>query len=318
LDVTILLTGYAYAALIMAVSCFFGVLIATFLMEAEVADKIGRVLIPLIRASHLPEELSLPAIMSLLDNKTAHLVVSSLRKEEKIGDSVVITYNLVTRPFTTVSMLIRTSLPVALAALGLYVGLFYVSLVIAAAFMCMVAGTIYGRIKLKLVSSLQFKIPISTIDKPSRRGAFRAAFKKATAMVRFVMKRYLLVLAFMIFLTLIGFFDWLGSMIGAYTRMLGFSPEFALLLSVRSVAPTVGILMAGEMLRVGMISVREALLALIIGRLIFLIIFDYPRHAFPFYSSIYPLKLAAKLVLIGIVVNALATPILVIIILLLT
>jgi len=49
----------------------------------------------------------------------------------------------------------------------------------------------------------------------------------------------------------------------------------------------------------------------LIGRFLFISIMDYPRHSFPFYASIFPVKLASKLVLVGIAVNALSTPILI-------
>jgi len=90
------------------------------------------------------------------------------------------------------------------------------------------------------------------------------------------------------------FFDWLKSAFQSYISTMGFSLEFALILSVQSISPTMGILAAGEMLRQCLIGVKETLLVLILGRLIFLIVFDYPRHSFPFYVSMYPTKLAAK------------------------
>ncbi|MCX8152234.1 MAG: hypothetical protein N3D19_04250 [Archaeoglobaceae archaeon] len=43
---------------------------------------------------------------------------------------------------------------------------------------------------------------------------------------------------------------------------------------------------------------------------------DYPRHSLPFNASIFPIKLAFKLVLAGIFVNAIAMPFLMYVVLL--
>ncbi len=86
--------------------------------------------------------------------------------------------------------------------------------------------------------------------------------------------------------------------------------NISVILSVQSVSPTIGVLTAGEILRQRLISIKEILVALFLGRLIFLIIFDYPRHSFPFYASMYPIKLAAKITTASLLVHVIATPIL--------
>ncbi|MDI9610729.1 MAG: hypothetical protein QFX36_05315, partial [Archaeoglobales archaeon] len=87
--------------------------------------------------------------------------------------------------------------------------------------------------------------------------------------------------------------------------------NFAALISIHIFSPMSAVLTAGEFLRNGLIDVKESLIALLIGRFLFIAIMDYPRHSLPFYASIFPVKLASKLVLAGILVNAFATPILV-------
>ncbi|MCX8172225.1 MAG: hypothetical protein N3D09_01240, partial [Archaeoglobaceae archaeon] len=108
-----------------------------------------------------------------------------------------------------------------------------------------------------------------------------------------------------------GFFDLISKTVDAYTKQFGFSSNFAVLISIHLFSPISSMLTAGEFLRNGLISVKECLIALLIGRFLFIALMDYPRHSLPFYASIFPVKLASKLVLAGIVANAIATPILI-------
>lgn len=311
-----LLESYVYATAIMATTCFFGVLIATFLLEVGLARKLGKPFIRLMNLANLPEGLSIPTFAELLDSRSALAIVSSLRKEFHLNDSLIIAYRLVTMPLSLLPFIIRYYLPVVPVALGLYAGLFYIALVMLGALIGSVIGIAYGKLRLKRLS-LCLTIP-HRINIPTKAEAVRRALMTATSTLIYVMKRYVIVLAVIATLLMIGFFDWLNVVIGRLTFSLGFSPQFALILSIHSVAPLTGIFTAGEILRAGLVSVRELLIALLLGRLIFSITSDYPRHAFPFYASLFPSKLAAKLTLVGIIVLAVATPISVALVLLFT
>jgi hypothetical protein len=52
--------------------------------------------------------------------------------------------------------------------------------------------------------------------------------------------------------------------------------------TIQVASPTAGVLMAGELLKSGSITVKEALTALILGKFLFLFSQDYPRASFPF------------------------------------
>lgn len=291
----------------MATSTFVGVFIAYILMEIGLAEKISKPLKPLMKACKLPKELSIPAMMGVLDHKAEHSVISSLRKNNLLNDSAVLAYNLATMPLSFVFFFFKLYLPVVIVSLGLYVGLLYIAFSLLTSMVAMIVGIAYGRVKLECKS---INIP-QKIDSPvKKKTVAKNSLKKAMGMTTYVIKRYILVLITMTALTFVGFFDWLKVVIQSYTSSIGFSPEFAFILSVQSVNPTIGILTAGEILRKSLISIKEVLIALLLGRLLFLIIFDYPRHSFPFYVSMYPAKLAAKLTMALILVQAIATPIL--------
>jgi len=299
------LASLAYSIITMALACFLGVFLANLILEFGLAKLISKPLAQLMRFANLPAVFSIPAIISTIDVRGGLSIVGSLKEKNGIEDSAVIAYKLVTRPFSTVFFLFRYYLPVSIAALGFFVGSIYIALSFASAFICMLIGIAYGRLK---VRKAEFEIEM---PENSKGNGVKSSFKSALEMTKKVVSRYVVVLAVVSLLVYYGFFDFLSQSIDVHTKQLGFSSNFALLISIHIASPMSSVLTAGEFLKNGLISVKECLIALIIGRFLFIAIMDYPRHSLPFYASIFPLKLASKLVMAGIAVNAIATPILI-------
>ncbi len=301
-----------YSIITMGIACFLGVFLANILVELGFARIISKPLAPLMRLANLPPVFSVPAIVSIVDIRGGLSIVGSIRDKNGLEDSAVVAYKLVTRPFSTVFFLFRYYLPISIAALGLFVGSIYIALSFATAFISMVIGIIYGRIKVKK-SLTGLEIPES-----SKKGndAVKKSLNSAIEMTKKVLVRYTVITVIISTLVFLGFFDMLSKEVDVYTRQLGFSSNFAALVSIHIFSPMSSVLTAGEFLRNGLISVEECLVALLIGRFLFTAIMDYPRHSLPFYASIFPMKLATKLVMAGIIVNAIATPLLITIVLL--
>jgi len=296
-----------YSIVTMAIACFTGVFLANLALELGFARLISKPLAPLMRSANLPEIFSIPAIVSTVDVRGGLSIVGSLRNKNGIDDSAVIAYKLVTRPFSTVFFLFRYYLPVSIAALGFFVGSIYVALSFASAFICMLIGIAYGRLRVK---RREINLEVERNLK-NKNDAIKASLKSAFEMTKKVVFRYAIITLVISALLLFGFFDLVSKHIDVYTEQLGFSSNFAALISIHIFSPMSATLTAGEFLRNGLIGVKECLIALLIGRFLFIAIMDYPRHSLPFYASIFPVKLASKLVLAGILVNAVATPILV-------
>ncbi|MEM1670702.1 MAG: hypothetical protein QXY92_01070 [Archaeoglobaceae archaeon] len=297
----------AYSVITMAIACFTGVFLANLALEFGFARLISKPLAPLMRFANLPMVFAIPAIISTVDVRGGLSIVGSLREKNGVDDSAVIAYKLVTRPFSTVFFLFRYYLTVSIAALGLYVGSIYIVLSFISAFICMLIGIAYGRLKVK---RKEIELELDQNSK-NRNDAIKASLKSAFDMTKKVVFRYVIITVAISVLLLLGFFDAVSENIDVYTKQLGFSSNFAALISIHIFSPMSAVLTAGEFLRNGLIGVKESLIALLIGRFLFIAIMDYPRHSLPFYTSIFPVKLASKLVLAGIAVNAIATPILV-------
>jgi len=301
-----------YSIATMGIACFLGVFIANLLIELGLARLISRPVAPLMELANLPTVFSVAAIVSIVDVRGGLSIVGSLREKNGIEDSAVVAYKLVARPFSTVFFLLRYYLPISLAALGLFVGSIYIALSFATAFISMALGIIYGRIKVRKPLA-ELKLPEERKDKGD---AVRESLKSAAEMTKKVLIRYTIITAIISVLIFFGFFELLSKEVDIYTKQFGFSSNFAALISIHIFSPMSSVLTAGELLRNGLISVQECLVALLIGRFLFTAIMDYPRHSLPFYASIFPMKLASKLVIAGIAVNAIATPILIAIVLL--
>lgn len=62
--------------------------------------------------------------------------------------------------------------------------------------------------------------------------------------------------------------------------------------------------MAGDVLKQGLVAAKEVFASVMLGSVIFLITSDYLRHSFSTYVLIYPVKLAARLTLVNLLVTA--------------
>ncbi len=293
--------------MLVVVSTFFGVLLANFIIEVGLAGRVGAPLNPLMGVAGLPRELSIAALIGTMDGRAGHSIVSSLRRKNEIGDEAVIAYNLTTMPLAFISILLKFYMPVVLAALGLVAGGAFLILTFISSLIGMFIGILYGRRKLSDGKRLRLK---QRTGKKSRGEAFRSSFSRAVGMTKYVFKRYIVVILLLLVLTRTGFFDWIAKAIQGLT-VTGLSPHSLVALSTCAVSPIAGIFMVGDMLRGGLVGIRETLLVLIIGRLLFTLAFEYPRHSFPFYVSMYPAKLAAKLTLTLMLTTVLSTPVLI-------
>ena len=93
----------------------------------------------------------------------------------------------------------------------------------------------------------------------------------------------------------LGCFEYLKLFLMLIKDMLPISPTILTVAVTYAITPIAGYQLAGSMLLKELLTIKEVLVALFLGRIFFGIVFEYPRHSFPFYVSIYPVKLAAKL-----------------------
>jgi len=303
---TDLLLRYVNSLLLLLASTFIGVFLADLLFSTALHKKIGKPLRPLLKSAKLPEELSIPIITGVLDSRAEHAMVSSLTKKGVLSHGEVVCYSLLSLPFGGSRMILQYVLPVAVAALGPITGAIYVVLSILGLFIGMSMGIIGGRAFLsKGQRSILLKNEVLSKKVDIRRSLLRAA-----SMTKSVGLKYVIVITVLSILAYFGIFDYLKNLSTPLARALLVSPAALPITATYAVNSMAAILMAGESVRSGIITWKDALVALFIGRMVFAVVSEFPRHSFPFYVSIYQPKLALKLTLALIFHTFISNPIL--------
>jgi len=282
---------------------FLGVFVADVLAQRGLFIKLGAPFRFVVRIAGLPLQLSSVLTVGLIDSRAEHSILSTLYKEGKIGDRHVMSYTMMAMPFSGTRLLIQYTLPTAVALLGVDMGLMYFLLMVIALLVAIAIGVVIGRTSPKL--------QISVDELEARRGAasYKAAAKKALRMCYRVGIRYVVVYTVVTALFFAGVFTYvenLGKAITAYTPLGVYPVTIAVLYST---SPIAAMALAGELASKGLATAKEALMRLILGRLFFAVISEYPRHSFPFYVSFYPVKLAAKLTALLILNTAVSVPV---------
>lgn len=280
---------------------FLGVLAANILIQLGYIEKAGFIFVPLMRAAKLPKQLSFPALVGVIDGRAEHSIVSSYMRQSRIGETEVIAYNLVTTPIAVLFYLYRYYLPVYIVSLGLIVGGIYILLSFISSLVAFLIGVIYGRLKIRGAN-----IPVENRLGKVRRKDIRDCIKSAASTTLYIAKRYIVITIILLILDYFGIFSQLQLILKA--AKIPLSPQGLAIVTTQIASPTAGVLMAGELLKNGSITVKEALVALILGRFLFLLSQDYPRASFPFYASMYSMGTAAKLVLFSALATSISTP----------
>lgn len=114
--------------------------------------------------------------------------------------------------------------------------------------------------------------------------------------------RYFIISSIVLILLLFDVFNIINNFFEATARsFIGLDPLVLSIALLYGVSPPSAIMTAGNLLLSGVLDAKKALLGLIIGRLFFLLISEYPRHSFPFYLTFYPTKTAVKMTFILII-----------------
>ena len=304
------LLRYVNSLILILAATFVGVFLADVLFSTGLHGKVGRPLRPLLRSAKLPEELSIPMITGVIDSRAEHAMVSSLARGGALSHGEVVCYSLTSLPFGGTRLIVQYVLPVAIAGLGPLLGATYVALSILGLFIGMAMGLIGGRI---LLAGRRRSLDLKDGAQGGRVDVKRSLLK-AASMAKGVGLRYAVVVVALSILVYLGAFDHLRALSTPLARALLVSPEALPIAATYAVNSTAAILMAGEALREGLVAWRDALAALFVGRVIFAVVSEFPRHSFPFYVSMYQPRLAVKLTLALILYTLVSTPLLVLIV----
>ena len=286
---------------------FIGALAANLAVELGFAKRLAKLVSPLLKAAHLPEHLSVPVAVLPLEPRVGHAMLSAMLERGEIGEREVIVSTFLTLPLVIVVFFIpRHYVPVAFPALGVTVAGLYVLCMLAVSSVKMAFSIAYGRSSRLSVAHGPRSLDGGggpSMAKPDFKEVLRSSVNFAASLTKRVAVRMLAVVAFLAAATYLGLFalvnEALSSVLG-FTKLPGQVIAIAATSAISSIA---GMALAGAMMAQASITYKEALLGLLLGSLLFRLSSEYPRYSFPFYASIYPVKLAFKLVTLSILID---------------
>jgi hypothetical protein len=273
------------------------IIVSEYLFSARLFSRLLNALASILRIARLPIDFSTPLLFGVFDSRAEHSLISSMVKECRVRENEVIVYNLVSMPITAPKLVIQYVAPVIISTLGLTLGITYVCLSLASTLIAFIMGLALSRITIKSASHQQEGKATQIVNSFANRqgGSLRNGIKKALRYVRSVSPRFVVILTTIFVLLKLGCFEYLKSFLMLVKNILPMSPAILTVAATYAVTPIASYQLAGSMLLKGLLTVKEMLVALFLGRIFFGIVSEYPRHSFPFYVSIYPVKLAAKL-----------------------
>ncbi len=272
-------------------------LIVNLLVDLGFTKKIGRIFSPFLRLAKLPGDLSVVPVITIFEAKVGHAMMASLLKKQVIDERHVIACVFLVTPLVMIYFTLRLYLPVAFPALGVEAATIYIAFSFAAAFVKMIVGIFYGRMAPHTLQTGKLSIEASNPKKNTTKGELlRKSLRESLKLTKSVALRTIAVVLALALLYFLGIFKWLNNVIQGLAYSLGLSSYSAAVVAAQAISPMAGLILAGTFLSHAQLTVKEAIVSLMIGKMIFLLTADYPRHAFPFYASLYPTRLAFKMV----------------------
>lgn len=276
-----------------------GLLLAEAFEATNIGQKIARLLAHPLATVGVDARLAVAAPLALASPHAEHALVSRVYREQGLEDHDVIGYALVVSPLRTIYALYRFTLPITLPLLGPLLALANALVNLAVAMVKALVGILYLRGKKRnKYRSTTIATPYSFTS--TQYGHRNFSLKRVARYVKKLAIR--LVIVYTLTNLLIKYLP--VNLIDSSTPLLSIALVYAI--DMYS-----GYIVAAQFYRHGVLSATETMAGLVLGKIFFHLVKEYPFHTFPFYTVYYPTKLAVKMT----VVNMIATIVTLIIIL---
>ncbi|MDK6028915.1 hypothetical protein QPL79_06025 [Ignisphaera sp. 4213-co] len=270
-----------------------------FLFSSKFALRMLKPLTHILKVAKLPQKFATPMLLGILDSRAEHSTISSMVKEGLASNGEVVVYNLVSKPITSPKSILQYVAPVVFSFLGTFLGLIYIAFSLATTLIGFALGVALSHVLIKNSepsSYAQLKnVAIGVMQYRSSVEIAKRGLGKALRIAKYVGIRFLIVLTILYILTQLGIFNYIKSALKLLPLPILQNPEAVAIAITYAISPSAGFALAGNTLGKGAATAKEVLTALFLGKILFGIVSEYPRHSFPFYASIYPIRLAAKL-----------------------
>jgi len=269
------------------------------LIELGVFEKLAFIGRPLVRIARLPAEAGLTFVTSLGSVVAGNAMLARLQQEGKLDGGQTFLSALLNSTPVYVRESFTYQLPVMLPLLGMKVGGVYFAAFLAAGVVRVLFVILAGRWRYRVPAAVVFGGENDKADAPGRRKPrLREAFVQGFTRQRKMLLRVgatFVVITFLIFLLMrSGVVAKVVPHVKPLTDLFHLPAACVVPLGAYILSPLVGATSIGAMLRDGLLSDRQGIVACLLGSILMLPVFTL-RVSFPRYAAIFGVRLATKI-----------------------
>lgn len=265
-----------------------GVVAAEFLVEAGWIHKIGFIVSPMTRFAHLREECSISFITAFGSPAASNSMLKKLYDDGLVDRKEVIVASLI-NSFPSIIMHWRTLLPVFIPILGM-AGIIYLGILTAVGLLRTFVTLLIGHF---LLGEKQY-IPNNIVhQRASFLNAFRISIKKSKKTIFRIITTTIPVTILVFALIDAGLFDILAVFLKEHAVFVPVPGEALPIIAAQFTANIAAYTIAGNLLSAGILSTKEIVLSLLVGKILSSIVSI--RILIPYYVGIFGSKLGTQI-----------------------
>jgi len=266
--------------------------IVNYIMNTDIMRKFSNFLSPILKRLKI-NPLSISSILTCFFSPTVgYSILAEGLKENKINEKEIIGTSLANSFPSVLSHTFTFFIPVVVPILG-WTGVLYVLIRLGVA----LTKTIMGFIYLSIISEgCSFEMP--EVNKLNKKENVKKSFKSTLRFAKRLIPIMFFMMILVIYLSKIGFFDYVERFVEPITNLLNLNPNVGILALTEVMNVQAAIVMAGGFLNENILTSKEVLIGLIIGNVLTFST-RYVKHSLPLQVSLFGAKLGTKIVMIN-------------------
>lgn len=273
-----------------------GTIIMDILVEMGWVKKLGFLASPVMRFGNLSEEIGVSFLTSFGSSAAGNSMIAKLHENNYINRKETIIATMA-NSFPSSIVLSRDLLPVVVVLLG-STGLVYLGIMVLIGFLKTVIALVAARVLLEPKTHGEIN---ANIEKIPFRQALKVASKRSRASLKKMVITMALVSIIVFQLMETGIFDWASSVMNN-SFLIRYVPAEGLPIVAGWFASNIAAYtIAGNLLTEGMLTSKDVILALIIGR----ILASVPKikSMLPYYAGIFSPRLGVKIMFVSLMMQ---------------
>ncbi len=274
-----------------------GIVLANLFLELGLTSYLAKAIKPFLAASHLSGEVAASALARVLSPSAGYSTLAEFHRRGELDErEVLLTTFLTTFPYEVLRVP-KFYLPVVVPLLGAPLAMKYMAVKLGSGFIQSFAALIYARVALP-EREINLK---EQVAKGSVRKALALSLKTLLRVVPVFLGAYFAVR----YLLASGMLTKLAVLAQPVMGLFSLPGEAAIVIATQLANVIAGFAVAGEFLKQGIMSEREALVTLVFG-LVLSLPRIYAQHTLPVVASLFSRGMALRIIFFKITFEALA------------